>query len=165
MKRIITIVLIMAIAIMSTSYTFAETTEYNTLDKSVVLTHLGSDDIIEIKGAPAGVVFGPETYATGSYEIQGVIISVAAGALSIAIGLPELYSAIVLAISTALSVGASHIYWIKWIAYGEDANYYYTRTRIRFYSNPARTNPVSDWQTVYHKKSKNSGANTGGDGE
>ena len=44
------------------------------------------------------------------------------------------------------------------VKFGEDSEYYYVRTKIRLYSDAAYTNSVTEWKTVYHKKSKSSGA-------
>ena len=44
------------------------------------------------------------------------------------------------------------------VKFGEDSEYYYVRTKIRLYSDAAHTNSVTEWKTVYHKKSKSSGA-------
>ena len=40
------------------------------------------------------------------------------------------------------------------VKFGEDSEYYY----VRLYSDAAHTNSVTEWKTVYHKKSKSSGA-------
>lgn len=115
----------------------------------------------ELNGAPSGVEFVGERPIHGSYELEGVVVSTAISAIGIAIGVSGLGAFISLGVTTAISLGASHIYWVKKVSYGEDSYYYYVRTKVRLYSNAAHTKPLTDWKTVYTKKSKNSGASEG----
>ena len=159
-KRVIS--LIVSLILLATSVVFA--TEENQVCQNSRKSLGESENLIimpgnvEINGAPAGVKFCKETTGQGSYEIEGISASTSASAIAVAMGVGGINGYILLGVTTALSTGASHIYWVKKIAYGEDSEYYYVRTKIRLYSDAAHTNSVTEWKTVYHKKSKSSGA-------
>ena len=153
MRKITAIILTMVLVFATATSAFAnEGIAKNSTDNKT------TSELIKKSSAPVGVKFGNDTTVEGNYEIEGVAVSASVSFISVAIGLSGISAYITAAVTTAIGTGASHIYWVKKIAYGEDSKYYYVRTKVRMYADPAHTNPVSEWKTVYHKKSKSSGA-------
>ena len=165
MKKIISVLLVFTMIFTATSTAFADSSENMVSDEESLLinTIVGEGDTIN--GAPAGVVFSGNNVAKGNYKIAGKLISLSVGAICAAIGLSGISAFVTKAVAKALDLGLSHVNWTKIISYGEDSNYYYTRTKIRLYSDSNREKPLTTWKTVYTKKSKNSGASEEGETE
>lgn len=160
MKKVLSVLFILCFTFTMSGTAFANVKQAHQSDDKVK-EYIVLSTNMEIKGAPVGVTFGNETTANGSYAIEGTTVTTAVSALTIAIGVTGVGAYLTLAVTTAIGAGASHVYWVKKIAYGEDDTYYYTRTKVRLYSDSAHTKPLGDWKTVYHKKSKASGASLG----
>lgn len=163
MRQMVALLLTFTLVFSMTTVAFANEKKEECNNASLVGDVLVIIGDAEINGAPAGVTFGGEVTAQGSYELEGVTVSIAVSALTIAIGVSGIAAFISLGVTTAIGEGASHVYWIKKIAYGEDSQYYYVRTKVRLYSNASHTKPLTDWKTIYTKKSKNNGASEGGE--
>lgn len=163
MKKMVALLLTFTVVFSTTTVAFANEKKEECNNASLVEDVSAIIGGAEINGAPAGVTFGGEVTAEGSYELEGVTVSNAVSAIGIAIGISGIAAYITLGVSAAIGIGASHIYWVKKIAYGEDSQYYYVRTKVRLYSDVKHTKPLADWHTVYTKKSKNSGASTEGE--
>lgn len=155
--------LIVTIVFSANTIAFADSVETASMGEKVVVLSEFIEGGDAINGAPAGVTFGGEVTASGSYALTGAGAAAAASAIGIAVGVEGTAAYILLCVTTAISLGASCIYWEKRIAYGEDSNYYYTRTKLRLYIDSAHNHPLGAWKIVYNKKSKNSGASTGED--
>lgn len=159
MKKTISTLLIVTLIISSTTVGFATTTEAAsnvTRDFELVGT-----DIIVLNGAPSGVTFGPESAISGNCNIQSGIISLIVGSLSVATGLSGLAAYFTNGATVAVSLGLGCIYWQKKVSYGEDSQYYYIKSRVRLYSDSDLEKPITEWKTVYTKKSKANGASIG----
>lgn len=141
----------------SVSIAFASSTDY----KSELLYLMEDNGLkgewLEMNGAPPGVVFGNDSTTSGTYTSQSLIVSMAVNALITLVGGSIPAAIIEGAVVSVFGAGVSHINWVKKIAFGEDDNYYYVRTKGRLYWDSAHTQPLTDWYTIYSKRSKNSG--------
>ena len=163
--RAVAITLCMALVVgLIPGMAFAETDSENSIEISLSEGVSATLNGAELNGAPAGVKFGNEKTIEGTYELEGVTISTAVAFLVAAMSVPTMVSYITTGVTVAISLGASHIYWVKQVAYGEDSQYYYVRTKVRLYRDAAHQKPLNDdWKIVYTKKSKNNGASIIGD--
>lgn len=156
MKRTIAFLLTVSIVFTSSFTVFATGSAKQPLGLNELEAIISEAEIMS--GPPAGVVFGEEHHVAGNYAFQGTVVSIIVGMIAVALGLSEIGGVIATVVTAALSLGISQIYWDKYIAYGEDDEYYYVRTRVRFYSDAGHEHPLSDWEIVYSRRSKNAGA-------
>lgn len=103
---------------------------------------------------PPGVTFGEDREYKGTYEMTGIAISIEAALICAALGLPSGTALVVSMVTIAVSLGLSHVYWTKKVAYGQDSQYIYVRTKTQFYQNSARTKKVGKEIVTYQKKAK-----------
>lgn len=128
-------------------------------DNGLLLNNL-TKEIIDLSdatlavSAPPGVSFGKDQPYKGTYEMTGVAISVEAVLICLALGIPAGTAAVVSMVTIAISLGLSHIYWTKKVAYGEDSQYLYVRTKTQFYKNSSRTAKIGSEIVSYQKKAK-----------
>lgn len=128
-------------------------------DNGLLLNNL-TEEIIDLSdatlavSAPPGVSFGDDHPYKGTYEMTGVAISVEAVLICLALGIPAGTAAVVSMVTIAVSLGLSHIYWTKKVAYGEDSQYLYVRTKTQFYKNSSRTAKIGSEIVTYQKKAK-----------
>lgn len=157
-KRWITILMAFLMVISTTSMGYCASQENNSTNVTDVPESIG---VIELYSVPVGVTFGNETVVKGNCSLNGTTVSTAVAVLASALNVSGLGAYITDAVTTAISVGASKIYYTRKVAYAEDDQYYYVRTKVRLYSDSERKKPVSEWKTTYSKKSKTNGASTG----
>lgn len=157
MKRIITLILTIAMVFSSTSAALASSVDYESELLNLTEVHIANGEWVEMNGAPPGVVFGNDSTTSGTYTSQSLIVSVAVNALITLVGGSIPAAIIEGAVVSVFGTGVGHINWVKKIAFGEDDNYYYVRTKGRLYWDSAHTQPLTDWYTIYSKRSKNSG--------